>query len=276
MINYCKKIFGKKAKKIAILPLKGAIGQAGSFKNGLNFSQISAQIDKAFHKSHSLVALIINSPGGSPVQSELIFKKIRQKSLDTNIPVWAFVEDVAASGGYFLALAADKIFASKCSIIGSIGVISSGFGFHQLLEKLGIQRRIYTTGSQKSVLDPFLPENDSDIALIKDLQNDIYQAFTEIVKERRAEKLTLSDEQIFTGKIWSGTKSKEIGLIDEIGDCHCVLTAEFGKDLKLVNFGNDKSFLKRFTSSLTEIFANALDSFVAKLEARAFFSKFGL
>ena len=185
---------------VAVMRLEGVIGKVGSMKSGLTISSLNKLIEKMFKIERlDAVCLCINSPGGSPVQSELISKRLTSLAKELGVPIYSFVEDVAASGGYWLACAGDKIFANKSSIIGSIGVISSGFGFHEAIGKLGIERRVIAEGKNKSVLDPFQPAKSSDVKLVKDLQKKIYEHFIETVKEHRKGRLTQTDEIIFNG-----------------------------------------------------------------------------
>jgi signal peptide peptidase SppA len=217
------------------------------------------------------VALNINSPGGSPVQSELIFQEIRHYAKEKKVPVYTFAQDVAASGGYFLLIAGDEIYAHNASIIGSIGVISANFGFVEAIKKLGIERRIYTQGKNKALLDPFSPEDKNSIEIIKEIQQDIYQSFIDLVKERRGKKIKLKDDEIFTGAVFSGKKSQEIGLIDEIGDLRSVMTKKFGKKIDFKPISAKKSFLKSiFSSSIL------IDKITSKIEEKFHWSKFGL
>lgn len=223
---------------IPVISLSGVIS-AGS---KLSFKETKKLIDKAFDVSCiKVVAININSPGGSPVQSELIFKYIRRLAKEKDVEVLSFVEDCAASGGYYLACAGDEIYASSSSIVGSIGVICSGFGFQDLINKVGVERRIYTQGQNKAILDPFLPQKQSDIDILNDVAKDIHQEFIRHVQERRAGKLDINDGTIFTGKFWSGKKAKEIGLIDNIGDIHSVLEDKYGKNIKLKYITQSKS-----------------------------------
>ena len=189
------------------------------------------------------VVLIINSPGGSPVQSELIGSYIRQLALKHDVPVLAFCEDVAASGGYWIAAAADEIYASSVSVVGSIGVISAGFGFPELLEKLGVERRVYTSGKSKSMLDPFRAENPDDIAYLKQLQNQIHQRFIDHVKSRRGSRLAGDEDEIFSGKFWTGETAHQLGLIDGVGLMREVLEARFGEKLQIVTIAQKKGFM---------------------------------
>jgi signal peptide peptidase SppA len=198
---------------ISVLRLGGVIGKVGAGQKGLTIEGLNEHIEEAFKKSNlSAVCLVINSPGGSPVQSELIAARIMALSKEKDVPVYAFVEDVAASGGYWLACAADEIYASKSSIVGSIGVISAGFGFQDAIKKMGVERRVYTQGLNKSVLDPFLPEKKSDIDILLKLQKNTHNHFINHVKSRRKGRLTQTDEILFNGEFWSGNIAEDFGL----------------------------------------------------------------
>ena len=210
--------FFRKSQNVSSISLSGIIAPNMGRRKGLNLYELDKVIEQAFSvKNLKAVVLQINSPGGSPVQSEMISKRIRDLSEDKNIPVLAFVEDVAASGGYWLACAADEIFASKASIIGSIGVVSSGFGFDKAIKKIGVDRRLYTSGENKAILDPFLPENKDDIKRLKDIQKELHNQFISFVKSRRGSKITNKNKDLFTGAFWSGEKSLELVLIDDYG-----------------------------------------------------------
>ena len=219
---------------IPVLRLQGPIGSMPPVRSGLSLTAAAPAIERAFSMSKlPAVALAINSPGGSPVQSHLIFQRIRQLATEKGKRVHVFCEDVAASGGYFLALAGDEIYADPSSIVGSIGVISASFGFVETLNKLGIERRVYTAGRSKSTLDPFLPEKAEDIARLKVLQEDVHQTFIGIVKSRRQDKLKGSDDELFSGAFWSGPKALELGLIDGVGEMRSRLRALYGDDVQL-------------------------------------------
>lgn len=240
--NFIPRRFRSNAVEIPALALHGTITQRHSpLSNSINFAQTAYLLQKAFaNKEAPAIALIVNSPGGAPVQSHLIFKRIRQLAEEHGKRVFAFVEDVAASGGYMIACAADEIYADPSSIVGSIGVISSSFGFPKLLEKIGVERRIYTAGENKSVLDPFLPENQKDVEHLKSLQQNIHAHFIEIVKTRRKDKLK-EDSELFTGLFWAGEKAAQLGLIDGLGDASSILKQRYGKETKLYLVSPPKS-----------------------------------
>jgi len=264
--------FFRKSQHVSCIPLNGIIAPNMGRRKGLNLHELDKVIEQAFSvKNLKAVVLQINSPGGSPVQSEMISKRIRDLSEKKNVPVLAFVEDVAASGGYWLACAADEIFASKASIIGSIGVVSSGFGFDKAIEKIGIDRRLYTSGENKAILDPFLPENKDDVKRLKAIQKELHNQFISFVKSRRGSKITNKDKDLFTGAFWSGQKSLDLGLIDAFGEMKFILKERFGEDIKIKEFAPKKKFF-----GLGNLFSGALDVLIYKVEERISFKRFGL
>ena len=231
---------------VTVLRLDGIIGHIRGLRRGLGLSSQAAAIDKAFRPRNLVaVALSVNSPGGSPVQSALIAKRIRDLADENDVPVIAFAEDIAASGGYWLACAGDEIYANESSIIGSIGVVSGGFGFTELIKKMGVERRLHTTGDNKAMLDPFTPEKPADVEHLKSLQHEIHETFTEMVRARRGERLVGPDKDIFSGAFWTGTRALEMGLIDGIGDLRSVMRAKFGDKVKLKSVAKRQSFLRR-------------------------------
>ena len=237
-MNLRKYLPGKMGNKDTVIPvvrLKGMIAAGGSFPTSsvLSLATCAPVLARAFaDKKAPAVAISINSPGGSPVQSRLIYQRIRDLAQKHEKKVLMFVEDVAASGGYMIALAGDEIIADETSIVGSIGVVSAGFGFDKLIEKIGVDRRVYTAGKNKVMLDPFQPEKKTDIAYLKELQLDIHQVFVDMVKARRGDRLA-DNPDLFTGKFWTGTLSKELGLVDQLGHMAPVLQSRYGKDVKL-------------------------------------------
>ncbi len=262
----------RKSQNVSVIPLNGIIAPNIGRRKGLNLNEIDKNIEDAFSvKNLKAVALQINSPGGSPVQSEMISKRIRGLSEKKNIPVLAFVEDVAASGGYWLACSADEIFASKASIIGSIGVVSSGFGFDKAIQKLGVERRLYTSGDNKAILDPFLPENKDDVKRLKAIQKELHNQFISFVKSRRGSKITNENKEIFTGAFWSGEKSLGLGLIDSFGEMKAVLKDRFGENVKIKEFAPKKKLF-----GFGNLLSGALDMLLHKVEERNSFNKFGL
>ena len=221
---------------VPVLRLSGVIAASGSPLSGntLSMANLAGPIERAFSASKlPSVAVIINSPGGSPVQSHLIFKRIRALAAEKKKRVYVFCEDLAASGGYFIAMAGDEIYADPSSIVGSIGVISAGFGFDKALDKLGVDRRVYTAGLSKSTLDPFLPEKAEDIERIKALQRDVHDVFIGIVKERRGALLKAPDSELFSGAFWSGPRALDYGLVDGISDVRSKMRELHGEKVKL-------------------------------------------
>ncbi|WP_366655963.1 S49 family peptidase [Fodinicurvata sp. EGI_FJ10296] len=234
---------------IPVLRLVGTIGQAGFGRSGMTLASLESHIARAFATKGPVVALVVNSPGGSPVQSSLIAGRIRDLAVEKNKTVIAFVEDVAASGGYWLACAADEIIADKSSIVGSIGVISAGFGFTGLLERMGVERRVYTAGTRKLILDPFSPERQDDVHKLESLQQDVHEAFIKLVRERRGDRLAAGDgttgSDIFNGEFWSGEAARRLGLVDAIDHMRPFLRARYGSKLRLRVVNPDKPSLRR-------------------------------
>jgi signal peptide peptidase SppA len=219
---------------VSVLRLAGVIGGLGRIRRGLNLASQAHLIERAFKMPRlSAVALAINSPGGSPVQSALIGERIRALAEEKEVPVIAFCEDVAASGGYWLACAADEIYAHESSIVGSIGVISAGFGFPELLGKIGVERRIHTSGERKSMLDPFRAEQAEDVERLKAIQSDIHGGFKDYVRARRGDRLKGDEAELFSGEFWTGRRAAELGLVDGLGNLRQVMRARFGEKVKL-------------------------------------------
>ena len=267
--------FFKKKKIIPHIRLSGVIGSAGRFKQGIDFSGQQEIIKKAFSfKKSENIAISINSPGGSPVQSHLIHDYIRQLAKKNEKKVIVFAEDVAASGGYLIACAGDEIYANSSSIVGSIGVISASFGFQDAIKKIGIQRRVYTAGKNKSTLDPFKEEKREDIERIKKLQLELHSDFIEVVKKSRGSKLKDTEKNnTFTGEFWSGTTSMKLGLIDGIGNAEQILREKFGEDIVIKKLEKQKSFIAKKLSSSID---NQIDNIASVIEERALWQKFGL
>ena len=257
-------------KKKTIIPhvrLTGVIGSVGRFKQGIDLAGQQDILKKAFsYKKPKTVAISINSPGGSPVQSHLIYSYIRQLAKKNKTNVIIFAEDVAASGGYFIACAGDEIYANSSSIVGSIGVISASFGFKDLIKKYGIERRIYTAGKNKSTLDPFVDEKEEDVQRLKKIQLDLHSDFIKIVKESRGNKLIDPERNnIFTGEFWSGSTALKLGLIDGIGNADQILKEKFGENIVIKKFERQKGFIaKKLSSSVDLQLENFLDSFQEK------------
>jgi signal peptide peptidase SppA len=265
------------APTVAVLRLSGVIGQMGSMRRGgLVLSELADPIEKAFKLPRlKAVALAINSPGGSPVQSSLIAGRIRTLAEEHEVPVYAFCEDVAASGGYWLACAADEIYADGASIVGSIGVISAGFGFTGLIEKIGVDRRVYSAGDRKAQLDPFQPEDPKDIRHLKGLQKDLHEQFTGYVKERRGEKLTGAEKTLFSGDFWSGRAAVDMGLIDGVADLRGKMREVYGEKVRLRLVTQPRSWLHRKFGMENRADRWARDV-VGVVEERALWNRYGL
>ncbi|MEM8730048.1 MAG: S49 family peptidase [Pseudomonadota bacterium] len=252
---------------VAVVRLSGAIGMAA--RGGLNDTSIGPALESAFSRGKpKAVALVINSPGGSPVQSALIGARIRRLAEKHNVPAIAFVEDVAASGGYWLAAAADEIFADPSSVVGSIGVISAGFGAHLFLARNGIERRVHTAGESKSMMDPFRPEQEEDVARLRGLLDGIHINFIDHVKSRRGDKLA-PDQDLFTGEVWLGAQARDVGLIDGLGHLRPVMQERFGDKVKFRTYGPKRSLAARLGARVS---AETL----GLIEERAAYARFGL
>ncbi|MBX2833339.1 MAG: S49 family peptidase [Micavibrio sp.] len=229
---------------VAVVRLAGVIADANMKRGGISHARFEQALQDAF-EVHDLkaLALIINSPGGSPAQSQMIGDHIRRLAEDKEIPVYAFVEDVAASGGYWLACAADEIYTQSTSIVGSIGVISASFGFQDLINKYGVERRIHTSGKDKSFLDPFRPESEEDVERLKSIQSDMHEIFIDWVKERRSGKLKGEDSELFEGAFWTGESALGLGLVDDFGEMRSHCKDKFGEKIKFKEFTPDKGFV---------------------------------
>jgi signal peptide peptidase SppA len=273
-------------KTIPVVRLSGAIGAAAPLRQGLSIAGCATPLERAFAmKSAPAVVLQINSPGGSPVQSRLIYERIRALAAEHDKKVYAFAEDVAASGGYMIACAADEIYADGSSLIGSIGVISSGFGFVHLIHKLGVERRVYTAGENKFQLDPFRPEKPEEIKRLKRIQEIVHEDFIALVKESRGGRLSASDNSLFTGEFWSGRQALELGLIDGIMDLRTKMRALYGDDVRLKLISTERGLFRRksgvgvsFSGAGFDVsFAKGLaDDLISALEERAIWARFGL
>ena len=266
--------FFKKKKIVAHIKLNGVIGNAGKFKQGIDFSGQEEIIQKAFSlKKAKAVAITVNSPGGSPVQSHLIYTLIREQATKHKMRVIVFAEDVAASGGYLIACAGDEIYANSSSIIGSIGVIYSSFGLQDLIKKIGIQRRVYTAGKNKSTLDPFVEEKQEDISRLKKIQLELHADFIKVVEDSRSDKLKKGDNpDLFTGEFWSGSTAKKLGLIDGIGNADEIIKERFGDEVIIKKFEKQKSWINKKLSSSTE---NQIDNLLNILEERSIWQRYG-
>ncbi|HEY0901912.1 MAG TPA: S49 family peptidase [Micavibrio sp.] len=265
--------------KGAVLRLSGVIMDSNR-RNALSLTRLAKQIEKAFSKPGVVaVALAINSPGGSAAQSSLIADEIRHWAEEKDIPVYAFVEDVAASGGYWLACAADEIYTQNVSIVGSIGVISAGFGLEDFIEKHDIHRRLYTAGHDKSMLDPFLPEKAEDIERLKTLQKDLHHCFIDWVRERRGHMLKASDHTLFEGRFWTAQTALELGLIDGVRTMREFLTVKFGDRVKLLDITAEKRLLPQFLPFMQQGSFSAEgigDELLQSIEAKALWARYGL
>lgn len=268
---------------VPVVRLSGTIGMSTPLKPGLTLASCARALDRAFsYRRASAVALVINSPGGSAAQSHLIFTRIRHLSTEKKIPVIAFVEDVAASGGYMIACAADEIVADPNSIVGSIGVVGGSFGFHGLLEKIGVERRLYTSGEHKAMLDPFLPEKPEDVARLKAIQQEIHENFIALVKSRRGASLA-DDSDLFSGEYWTGQRGLVLGLVDRLGDLRTVLRERFGDQVRMPLISPPRSLLGRTPPGVAvapwqELSARQTfaEEMLSAVEARALWARFGL
>ncbi len=270
------------AAVVPVVRLSGAIGLSAPLRPGLSLASVARPLEKAFTtRRASAVALLINSPGGSPVQSHLIHLRIRALSAEHKVPVIAFAEDVAASGGYMLACAADEIICDKSTIIGSIGVIGGSFGFSGLLEKVGIERRLYTSGERKAMLDPFLPEKPEDVERLKSVQREIHEDFIALVKQSRGARLTGPENDLFSGEFWTGRKAVTLGVADSIGDLRTVLRQRYGEDVRMPLVGPERSLFGRARPGVAlkeRLFGGAglAEELISALEERALWSRYGL
>ena len=270
--------FGNRPPIVSVLRLSGIIGRLGPVRGaGISLEGLERMIVRAFsQRGVKAVALAVNSPGGSPVQSALIAKRIRQLADEKKIPVYAFAEDVAASGGYWLLAAGDEVYADDSSIIGSIGVVSAGFGFSELLARHGVERRVHATGARKSMLDPFRPEDAADVERLKALQADIFAHFKDYVRARRGDKLVGSDAELFEGDIWSGKQALALGLIDGIGDVRTVMREKFGERVKLRPLAERRGLLRRRLGIGGPPAADLAAEAIAAIEDWAAWRRFGL
>jgi len=269
---------------VPVLRFTGPIGMVTPLRQGLSLATVAGGIERAFKLSRlPTVAVIVNSPGGSPVQSSLIFKRLRQMAEKHKKKVYVFCDDVAASGGYYLAVAGDEIYADACSIIGSIGAISGGFGFVEAIEKLGVERRIYASGTAKSQLDPFKRENPEDVARLTQILEEIHDAFIGVVKERRGAQIEAPDKEVFSGAFWSAPRAMELGLIDGITDLRTKMQELHGEKVRLrvvpLSRGGLLSMLRRPNMErlgLTGSGGALADDLLSAAEARALWYRYGL
>jgi signal peptide peptidase SppA len=270
---------------VPVVRLSGVIGAVTPLRPGMSLAGVARMLERAFAtKNAKAVALVINSPGGSPVQSRQIYLRIRQLAAEKKLPVLVFVEDVAASGGYMIACAGDEIFCDPSSILGSIGVVGGSFGFQELIKKIGVERRLYTAGAHKAMLDPFLPENPDDVARVKALQREIHAIFIALVKQSRGSKLKGADDVIFTGEYWAGESSISLGLADAIGDLRSTLRARYGDKVKTPVIAPASGMLSGLLGRRSagagallslEGLSGLPDELISALETRAIWAKFG-
>jgi signal peptide peptidase SppA len=267
---------------VPVVRLTGVIGMGAPLRPGLSLATASRSLDRAFGMRNArAVALSINSPGGSPAQSHLIYRRIRLLAEEKGIPVLAYVEDVGASGGYMLACAADEIVADQFSIVGSIGVIGGTFGFDQAIAKIGVERRVYTSGERKAMLDPFLPEKPEDVAKLKAIQKQIHERFIALVKQSRGVRLSGADETLFSGEYWAAPAAQELGLIDRIGDLRTDLRMRFGDKVLTPLISAERGWLGRKLPGVGALedlarHPGLADELISALEARAWWARYGL
>jgi signal peptide peptidase SppA len=270
---------------VPVVRLSGTIGAVTPLRPGMSLAGVARTLERAFAtRNAKAVALVINSPGGSPVQSRQIYLRIRQLAAEKKLPVLVFVEDVAASGGYMLACAGDEIFCDPSSILGSIGVVGGSFGFQELIKKIGVERRLYTAGAHKAMLDPFKPENPDDVARVKALQGEIHAIFIALVKQSRGSRLKGAEDVLFTGEYWAGETSVSLGLADAIGDLRSILRARYGDKVKTPVVTPAAGMLSGLLGRKS-VGASALgrldgigglpDELISALETRAIWAKFG-
>jgi signal peptide peptidase SppA len=267
---------------VPVVRLSGVIGFSTPLKPGLTLAGVARPLERAFRMRNArAVALLINSPGGSPVQSHLIYRRIRQLAAENERPVIAFAEDVAASGGYMIACAGDEIICDPSSIVGSIGVVGSSFGFVRLMDKLGIERRLYTSGEHKAMLDPFLPENAEDVERLKAMQHEIHAEFIDLVKRSRGARLKGPEKTVFSGEYWTGSKAIELGLADHIGDVRSTLRARFGDSVVTPLVSPPRGWFGRVQPGVAGLdglmrHPDFAEEVISALEARALWARYGL
>ncbi len=285
LMDYVPARLRRGAAVVPVVRLSGVIGAVTPLRPGMSLSGVAKTLERAFAtKNAKAVALVINSPGGSPVQSRQIYLRIRQLAAEKKLPVLVFVEDVAASGGYMIACAGDEIFCDPSSILGSIGVVGGTFGFQELIRKIGVERRLYTAGAHKAMLDPFLPENPDDVARVKALQREIHAIFIALVKGSRGTRLKGGDDVLFTGEYWAGETSVSLGLADAIGDLRSTLRARFGEKVLMPVIAPATGMLSSLFGRKSagagalgqlEGVAGLPDELISALETRAIWAKFG-
>ncbi len=285
LIAFYRALKGDSAGNIAVLPLHGPIMAGKRGRQGINLENTEKLIAKAFSlPSLKAVALTINSPGGSPVQSALIMQRIRDLAVKKDVPVIAFTEDVAASGGYMIALAGDEIIAHPASLVGSIGVIYAGFGFQNAMKKLGVERRLHTAGKNKAFMDPFVAEKKEDLARLKTLQKDLHKYFVTLVKQRRGKRLKGAKTKVFSGDVWTAEEARKLGVIDGIGEMRSVLRERFGEDVRILRITPPRPLfaslfsMRRAGPDGTEADFSlfSADDVLSAIEARMMWNRWGL
>jgi signal peptide peptidase SppA len=282
-MNWIPERLRRRRTVVPVVRLSGVIGAVTPLRPGMSLAAVARTLERAFAvKNAKAVALVINSPGGSPVQSRQIYLRIRQLAEEKKLPVLVFVEDVAASGGYMIACAGDEIFCDPSSILGSIGVVGGSFGFQELIRKIGVERRLYTAGAHKAMLDPFLPENPDDVSRLKSLQREIHAIFIALVKQSRGARLKGADDVLFTGEYWAGETSVSLGLADAIGDLRSTLRARYGEKVQTPLIAPASGMLsgllgRRSSGAGTawECLSSLPEEAISAFEARAIWAKFG-
>ncbi|WFU26702.1 S49 family peptidase [Bradyrhizobium sp. CB1717] len=285
LMQYLPARFRPGTAVVPVVRLSGVIGAVTPLRPGMTLAGVARILERAFsYRNAKAVALVINSPGGSPVQSRQIFLRIKQLAAEKKLPVLVFVEDVAASGGYMIACAGDEIFCDPSSILGSIGVVGGSFGFQDAIKRLGVERRLYTAGAHKAMLDPFLPENPDDVAKLKAIQREIHQIFIALVKESRGVRLKGADDTLFTGEYWAGESSIALGLADGIGDLRSTLRARYGEKVLTPVIAQPTGLLSGLLGrkspgagqlSALESMVGLPDDLISAVETRAIWAKFG-
>jgi signal peptide peptidase SppA len=285
LMQYLPARFRPGTAVVPVVRLSGVIGAVTPLRPGMSLAGVARVLERAFsYRNAKAVALVINSPGGSPVQSRQIYLRIKQLAAEKKLPVLVFVEDVAASGGYMIACAGDEIICDPSSILGSIGVVGGSFGFQEAIKRLGIERRLYTAGAHKAMLDPFLPENPDDVAKLKAIQREIHQIFISLVKESRGARLKGDDDTLFTGEYWAGESSVALGLADNIGDLRSTLRARYGEKVVTPVIAQPSGLLSGLLGrkspgagqlSAMESMAGLPDDLISAVETRAIWAKFG-
>lgn len=289
MIEFVKNSFvGRYFARGPVVPvvrLTGVIGAVMPMQQGLTLAGVAAALERAFSMADEAVAIQINSPGGSAVQSRLIYQRIRDLAREKNVRVYVFAEDVAASGGYMIACAGDEIYADPSSIVGSIGVLYAAFGFTRLIDLIGVERRVHTAGERKMSLDAFQPENADDIARLKNIQSMIHREFIDLVQASRGKKIEAAGDQLFTGEFWSGRQALDLGLVDGIMDVRTKMRELFGDNVRLKPVPTERGWMRRRgpgveaafgAMTAAPMFAGVANEMISAIEARALWSRFGL